>query len=246
MVLEYNPSEIDVVIFCGGKGTRLRDVVSDRPKPMAQVNHRAFLDLLIDYVMSYGHRRFVLCIGHQKDYIKQYYQGHDKPIEIIFAEEESLLGTGGVLKNAESVVKSYPFIIMNGDSFCPVNLHQFVESHKAKQADYSLALVEQQDAKDYGSVKLGPSGEILEFQEKIIRVNGILNAGIYLFNQSIFSTLPLETVCSLEHDIFPKLIQERFYGYVVQADLIDIGTPERYEQALRLFEGDQRGIWVHS
>lgn len=76
---------IDVVILCGGKGERLWPVVSDRPKPMAKIVHRPFLDILIGYVSSFGFKRFILCVRYMKEFIKDYYE--DKK-GIIFSEEK--------------------------------------------------------------------------------------------------------------------------------------------------------------
>ena len=89
------PGKIDVVLLCGGFGTRLKTVVHDRPKPMAEINDRPFLDILIDYVSDYGFKRFILCTGHKGDVIRKYYEAKNTQKIFLFSEEKEPLGTGG-------------------------------------------------------------------------------------------------------------------------------------------------------
>jgi len=226
--------EIDVVILTGGQGTRLREVIKDRPKTMAEINQRPFLDILIDYVSNYGFKRFILCTGHMAHVIKDYYTDKNASREILFSNEDKPLGTGGAVKNAEDFIQSSPCLVMNGDSFCSVDLLQFFDFHLKKRALLSMVVVEATDTKDYGVISLDDSQRIIQFKEKIGKEKAYINAGIYLFEKEIFSLIPPETKYSLEYDLFPKLVGKEFYGYITQERLIDIGTPERYEQGKRL------------
>lgn len=90
-------TDVDVVILCGGKGTRLSEVVRDRPKPMSEINGRSFLDILIGYVSGFGFKRFILSVGYKADYIKDYYKNNRFSFEILFSRENEPLGTAGAL-----------------------------------------------------------------------------------------------------------------------------------------------------
>src|SRR5271169_6589258 len=89
------PQKIDVVILCGGLGTRLKKAVSDRPKPMAEINARPFLDLLVEHIATFGFRRFVLCVGFMADSIEKFYAHKEAPYAIELSHESQPLGTGG-------------------------------------------------------------------------------------------------------------------------------------------------------
>lgn len=128
---------MDVVILCGGLGKRLKSVVDDRPKPMAFVGLRPFLDILIDYIASFGTKRFILCIGHRGGSVKTYFRKR-KNFQIIFSEEKNPLGTGGAIKNAKSFIETSPFLILNGDSFIKANLNNFFNFHLRKKAEISI------------------------------------------------------------------------------------------------------------
>lgn len=227
---------IDVVILCGGLGRRLRSVVCNRPKPMALINERPFLDILIDFIAGFGFRRFILCIGYFGDVIKQYYQNRKSSFEIVFSEEKKPLGTGGALKNAGSLIQSSSFLLVNGDSFCQVDLRKFLGFHIDKNALVSMVLSNMDAPLGYDTVTLGDSQRITKFNTKVKRKeNHFVNAGIYLFQQEALSLIPPHKKFSLEKDFFPKILNKKFYGFVIKEKFIDIGTPERYKQAKKLF-----------
>ena len=70
--------EMDAVILCGGLGTRLRGVLDDCPKPMAEIEGRPFLDILIDHLAKYGATHFILCTGYKGNFIKRYYEKQEE------------------------------------------------------------------------------------------------------------------------------------------------------------------------
>lgn len=235
MVPISNLGDIDVVILCGGLGRRLKGIINDRPKAMAEINSRPFLDILIDYIAGYKFKRFILCVGYMKDVIKRYYEKRSGGLRILFSEERELLGTAGAIKNAEALIKSNPFLVMNGDSFCRINLRSFLDFHIGKKALASIALVPPEKDTDYGAVAVDSKQRLTSFNEKSIpAARGLTSAGIYFFCRDIFKFIPLRINYSLEYDLFPNLINKGnkgIYGYITKEKLVDIGTPERYKMA---------------
>jgi len=226
------PENTDVLILVGGQGKRLRQVVCDRPKPMADINGHPFLDILINYVSGYGFRRIILCTGYMGSLVREHYRTVTNDIEILFSQEEEPLGTGGAVKNAKALIRSDPFLVMNGDSFCAADLGTLVDFHKKMDALLSIVLTHSDTSRDYGSVTLNSCCRITSFSEKVPRAEkSIVNAGIYLMNKDIFSYMPPERRFSLEYDLFPGMVGGRCYGFVTQTRLTDIGTPEQYEAA---------------
>lgn len=227
--------EIDVVILCGGLGSRLCNVVHDRPKPMAGIGQRPFLDILINQMAGFGLRRFVLCTGHMSEVIRDYCGQSNRPVEFIISDEQAPLGTAGTIKNAEGLIHSEPFLVTNGDSYCSVDLAEFYESHVTREALMSMVVVESEDSADYGLVCLDRSQKIVGFKEKGEAGGGFVNAGIYLFRREILSLIPAQTEYSLEYELFPRLVGRNCYAFVSHEQLIDIGTPQRYEWAAQIF-----------
>lgn len=226
---------IDVVILCGGKGKRLQTLISDRPKSMAEINGRPFLDIILDHLSNYGVKRVILCAGYMVDVIRNYYCNKKLIFELVILEEKVPLGTGGAIRDTQGLVKTSSLLVMNGDSFCPINLNDFIGFHRDNKALLSIAVTEVDNAADYGSILLDKDKKIIRFDEKNSGAKVLINTGVYLFTKDILSLIPDEIPYSLEYDFFPNLIGKDIYGFIIQEPFIDIGTPERFKKAKGLF-----------
>lgn len=230
---------IDAVILCGGLGTRLKSEMGGTPKVMAPIEGQPFLDFLIRHLGDSGFKRVVLCTGYKSQFIEKYFKANPQNLTIKFSRETEPLGTGGALKNAGGVIKSDPFIVLNGDSMCPLNFQKFLEFHEAKKALASIVVSKFRDQRDFGSMGLDSTGRINAFKEKIKNKEASggeqanVNAGVYCFNREIFKKMPPDKKFSLEKDFFPTLTKESFFGFMVEESFLDIGTPERYHAALK-------------
>lgn len=223
-----------VAILCGGKGERLREAVEDRPKSLALVNGRPFLDILIDFFFSQGFRDFLLLTGYLAPMIEEYAIEKQKksPIRIFCVTETSPLDTGGALKNAEAHICSENIIVANGDSICMVDLEKLIGFHYEKDAVITMLLATSAQDKEYGNVVIANDGSVVSFQEKVAHgVKGYVNAGIYMINKAVLKSIPPEKRYSLERELFPKFVGNGFYGYAVKREHVDIGTPERFQIA---------------
>lgn len=227
-----NASAMDAVILCGGLGTRLRPISGDLPKVLMPFAGRTFIDILIESLLPFGFRRFVLCVGHLREKVRAHFSARD--YEVVFSEEAEPLGTGGALKNARPHIAGSPFLLLNGDSLCPTDLHGFHDFHVQKGGILSIVLTRPLSENVYGIVELDRENRIVAFREKAeARRGSFINAGIYLAERGIFDLMPEAARFSLETDLIPAILPHGCYGLVTDAKLIDIGTPERYVQALK-------------
>ena len=226
-------SGINVVILCGGLGKRLRPVVYGQPKVLAKIGKKTVLDIIIDNLLLYGFKNIILSVGYLREQIKSHFSNEGNcNYTITFSEEEEPLGTGGAVKRAKDMIKSNPFMVMNGDSICKVDMKKFFEFHIKKEALLSIVLSRSKIAKDYGSVILDDSQKIVGFNEKVTGGSeNIINAGIYIMKKDIFSFMPAQNKFSLEYDLFPNIANNKCYGFLTECEFTDIGTPERYEKA---------------
>ena len=220
---------VDAVILCGGLGTRLRSLAPDKPKVLMPFGDRTFLDILMESLSVAGITRVVLSVGYLKEQIISRYE---KTPGIVFAEETSPLGTGGALKNAAKCIKSKSVLVMNGDSiFTGLDLSTFHEFHAKQKGDISIALAKPRTEKDFGVVTLTDDGRILNFAEKTDPgERGLMNGGVYFIQTHILDSIP-DGPSSIEHDLFPRFAGKSLYGFFSTGEVIDIGTPERYEHA---------------
>jgi len=230
---------IDVVILCGGFGKRLKSIISDRPKPMAEIEGKPFIQFLIECFSNFGIERFILCTGYKDNIIRQYFQDRYGDKEILISKEDKPLGTGGSLRHAIHLIENNPFFVINGDSFCKLNIYDFYKFHVLKKALVSIALVKVKNTEKFGYVNVDTLGSITKFDEKNGSIQeGLINAGIYLMNRDIFSYLKeYPNIFSLEHDLFPGLINKGLFGMKSDCQyFMDIGTPESFFRAQKLLK----------
>jgi NDP-sugar pyrophosphorylase family protein len=215
----------DVVILCGGLGTRLRPLVSDRPKPMALIHGRPFLELLVDQIVAYGFRRIILCVGYRADSITAHFASRTD-CRILFSEEPTPLGTAGALRLSVPLLKTPTVLVLNGDSHCPIDAAALIDFHRRKKAIGTLALVPSPEGRAGSVVTVDEHDRVTEFLEKPAPdVSGHFNAGIYVFERRAFEVIPEAKTCSLEVDVLPSL-RPHLYGFHMEAPLYDIGTPD--------------------
>lgn len=233
-----NPADLDVVILCGGLGTRFRKISNKIPKSLAPIGKNKFLDILIAQLFKQGFRRFILCIRYKGMQIKKYYYNSPYLKYLVFSEEKRLLGTGGAIKNAMRYLKSKNFLVINGDTFCELDYKLFLKFHYNKNFPLaSMVLTKKIGRKNYGMVKINKELKITAFNEKSSHTKAeFINAGIYLFNKSLLSLIPEKQKYSLEYKLFPSLINSDFFGYVSNNRFYDIGTKFGFNKALEFFQ----------
>ncbi len=223
-------------ILAGGLGTRLRPVIADKPKALAPVQGRPFITFLLDLLATAGVERIVFCIGHKGDQIATTLGETYDGIELVYSKEPSPRGTAGALRLALPLLGADPILILNGDSFCEVDLKAFVCFHETRKADATLLLTRVEDARQYGAVELAPDGRITAFTEKGHNRPGWVNAGVYLLRRRFLATVPVDCHVSLEQDTFTRWIGRGLFGYSHGGRFIDIGLPESYARAEQFFQ----------
>lgn len=228
-------------VLVGGKGTRLRSAVSDRPKPMAEVNGRPFLEHLLDYWISQGVEEFILCVGYMADFISKHFQDAYRGATLKYSFDDGELGTGGALSKA---MASFPqqsrFLIINGDTYFAARISDLESALARSKASWVMALFRSNETQRYSAVALDESRRVIEvgshgkasgssFEETLI------NGGVHLVEGNQFNELsaghcvPFSTEEALAHMIQKERLH--LLGLPIEGEFIDIGTPSDYLRA---------------
>lgn len=224
------------LILAGGAGTRLRSVVEDRPKVMAEVCGRPFLEYLLDQLVKWQIREVVLCTGYLAEQIEARFGTIYRGLKLAYSREHAALGTAGALRLALPMIRSTTTLVLNGDSFCGFDFESLWHWHQSRKSKATLVLVQNPDASRFGSVQIGADGRIFCFAEKMNSGKpGLINAGIYLIESERLQAIPEAKFVSLEKDLFPEWVGSEFYGFETRAPFLDIGTPESYAAAQSFF-----------
>ena len=233
-------ADTTALVLAGGLGTRLRSVVSDRPKVLARVAGRPYLAHLLDQLADAGLRRVVLCTGYRADQVRATFGTRYRDLDLRYSEEDRPLGTAGALRLALPQADSEILLVLNGDSYCAADLGafwRFHEGHSWSAPSAALVLTEVANTRRYGRVDVNSNGVVTRFVEKGDTDGpGLINAGIYLMHRGLVESIPAAQPVSLERDVYPNRIARGLYGFATSSAFIDIGTPESYAAADRFFQ----------
>jgi D-glycero-alpha-D-manno-heptose 1-phosphate guanylyltransferase len=233
--LRYNNIIHPIIVLAGGFGTRLQSVLNGLPKPLADINGVPFLNILFSNWIEQGFSRFILSLHYESEKIINHVEILKKSIlidcKVDYVIEESPLGTGGAISY---VVKE---LNLEGDFFV-VNADTWIETGYSEMNAVEgnlIGVVHIENTGRYGTVLLDEFQRIIKFEEKNLNNNsGIINAGVYRLNSSLFSDWDGSSF-SIEKDTFPNLIQNKgLIGIELNTNFIDIGIPEDYLKFCRL------------
>lgn len=223
-------ADVRTLVLAGGKGTRLASVVADRPKVLAPVNDRPFLDHLLAMLERRGLRRLVFLLGHRHEDVTAAL-GARAPGALSFewVVEPEPLGTGGALRHAAAHCQQ-DFFLVNGDTFVDFDAAALLAAHQAADAAVTLAAVQVPDAGRYGALEVDPNGAVRAFREKVQPSGpGLINGGVYVVSPRVLALVAAGRAVSLESEVMPLLLArgERLLAVPQPgATFFDIGTPE--------------------
>lgn len=239
---------MQAVLLAGGLGTRLRSVVSDRPKPMALIGDKPFMEYVVHELSRHGITDIIFAVGYKGSVVEDYFGDGSRfeaadgsgSLKIRYAYEEELLGTAGAIKNAARLVTEDRFFVLNADTFYQIDYGRLVRLQQEMGLDLALVLREVPDVSRYGEAVL-TDNRLTGFNEKATQARpGTINGGIYLMSRELLSDIP-EGKVSLENEMIPRWLGENraIGGFVNDGYFIDIGIPEDY---FRFIEDVKKGV----
>lgn len=225
---------MDALILAGGKGTRLSSVISHVPKPMAPIADRPFMEYLLDYLIDQGVERLILSTGYKHEVIETFFGASYRGIEVSYVQELEPLGTGGaILRALETVTRGENVIVLNGDTYFPVDLRAMFQHHLHLNSDVTVALRTERNPARFGKVTMDGS-RIVSFREKENGTGTLINGGIYIVHVARLLSSQLPNIFSFERDFLETSTESRYLaGFISDAYFIDIGIPEDYAAAQR-------------
>jgi mannose-1-phosphate guanylyltransferase len=232
----------EAILLVGGKGTRLRPLTVNTPKPMLEVAGVPFLSHLLARAKDAGIDRIVFATAYRPEVFEEYFgDGSAFGLEFDYVTETEPLGTGGAIRNVADRLRSAPdepVMIFNGDILSGVDLASLVDAHRERDADVTLHLtrVPREKLSAFGLVPTDEDDWVTAFREKPQRVEDIvtdqINAGCYVFRRSVIDDIPAGRPVSVERETFPGLLAAgaKVLGVVEQSYWRDLGTPQAFVQ----------------
>jgi len=220
----------EVVILCGGKGSRLAEETSIRPKPMVEIGGKPILWHIMKIYSDYGIKKFILALGYKSEYIKEYFYNarisqsdftlkmepdaepifynkmmeSDWEISFIDTGEDTL--KGGRLKKLEKYIKGDDFFVTYGDGVADVNIEELYKFHKAHGKIASVTAVHPPSR--FGEMDLNGT-DVQSFEEKPQMASGYINGGYFVFKKELLNYLVDDEKCDLEFGALQKIAEEK-------------------------------------
>ena len=218
--------------MAGGEGTRLRPLTSNQPKPMLPLANRPMMEHIVRLLKEHGFDEIVVTLAFLPQAIRTYFgDGSEFGVRMVYATEETPLGTAGSVLNARQELTER-FLVISGDVLTDFDLSAELAQHEAKGALATLALIAVPDTTAYGVVPTRDDLQVDAFLEKTTSPpTNRINAGAYVLEREVVDRIPAGRAVSFEHEVFPQLVGEGLYGYLAEGYWIDIGTPDRYLEA---------------
>jgi glucose-1-phosphate cytidylyltransferase len=219
---------MQVVILCGGMGTRLRDVADDVPKPMVPVGGKPILWHIMNGYARQGFRKFVLCLGYKSWVIKQYFLNYglasadltvgtrsNGPVkvhsnaaddwQVTLAETGLSTMTGGRVRQVARYLDGDRFMLTYGDGLADVDLHALLAFHRAHGRVGTVTTVRPPGR--FGEVEIdGPL--VAEFAEKPLLSRGRISGGFFVFERRFVDRLRDDPGLVLEQEPLMQLARD--------------------------------------
>jgi NDP-sugar pyrophosphorylase family protein len=226
----------DTIILAGGIGSRLRGVVADRPKCLAEINGRPFLAYQLEQLEREGIRDVILSTGYMAEKVEAAFGARHGSIALRYSREEKPLGTGGGVKRALGLCRHEHMLVLNGDSYFDFDWRDFFGWFDPVAMRLAMVLAWVEDGRRFGQIQIDDLGRVVRFQEKNEAVGpSWINAGTYLIRRAALAQFETGESFSLERDFFPAQIGRDFFARGYRKRFIDIGTPESYRAAENFF-----------
>tara|TARA_B100001250_G_C19810000_1_gene795298 strand:- start:2284 stop:2967 length:684 start_codon:yes stop_codon:yes gene_type:complete len=220
------------IILAGGLGTRLRDVVKDKPKVLASVNNKPFITYLLDKLIFAGFDSVFISTGYKGNMISEMIGSRYKTLEVYYSNEESPLGTGGAVKRASKLIDKDKILVLNGDTYISPNINKLID--KIDQNTEAVVTTRVKQNTRYNSISIDHNNHIISFNKETSKKSCIINSGLYLLCRKSILEYSFDKF-SLEDDYIPyRLIKNKILSISFTGTFIDIGIPSDYFKAQNL------------
>jgi UDP-N-acetylglucosamine diphosphorylase / glucose-1-phosphate thymidylyltransferase / UDP-N-acetylgalactosamine diphosphorylase / glucosamine-1-phosphate N-acetyltransferase / galactosamine-1-phosphate N-acetyltransferase len=233
-------ANLDCVLLCAGRGTRLRPFTDRYPKVLVPIGSVPLLDLILRRIARLGVRRVLLVVGYRQSQVRRHVgSGSRFGLRVVYRVQRKLNGTGAALKVAGPWVRSQWFLAAYGDVWAPFH----VWKRLASQAGPSILAARVSDASQFGRLQVsrarGKPRLIGVFEKDGMHTPGLVNAGLYRLPRGIFPFVNELGASSRGEVEFPAaLVRYSVTRNPVEVTTtrfwLDIGSPERLQEAARL------------
>lgn len=223
---------MQIVILAAGRGTRMKDLTDNIPKPMLEINGKPILAYKLE-ALSKEIDEVIFVIGYLGNQIQQYFGSEYAGRKISYVVQEKLDGTGGATLLVKDIIKDN-FLVMMGD-----DLYLREDIEKLLPHDLAVLGLEVADPRRFGVIRQDENGNLLEIIEKP-DMNGpaLANIGLYKLNKKFFD-FPLVAISEKEYGL-PQTLASMAKDFAIKVEKTNnwfpIGNPDDLANAEKVIE----------
>ena len=226
---------MQIVLLCGGLGTRLKSVVGSTPKGLIKINNKHFIEYIFESFLEYKIKKVHLCLGFGSQKYIELIKKLNTPFEISYSieKEDFLLGTGGALKNSLEDFEDN-FIVQYGDSILGLNYKKLYNKHLNSGKDMTMSILSKDHTSETPNMRctFDQEGNINCIYDKFdssIDANYI-DYGALVFKKCIFKNIREDRfdLASVQKNLTKE---KRATFFEVKKPYIEIGNPRSLEMA---------------
>jgi len=221
---------VDVVVMAGGKGTRLRPLTEQTPKPLLKVGDKPILEHNIQRLSLFGMDDFWISVNYLGDQIEKHFgDGNNNNLKIEYIWEDEPLGTIGSVSKIDDFIHDY-VLVTNSDILTNLDYEDLFLRFKDEDADFAVVTIPYKVDVPYAVLETS-NGHVMSFKEKPTYTY-YSNGGIYLMKKEVTDRIPKHSFYDTT-DLMEDLIEsgKKVISYPLNGYWLDIGKPEDYEKA---------------
>lgn len=254
------------MILAAGKGTRVRPITNDTPKPMIPLLQKPVLESIIEHLKTCGIDEIIINTSYLSSKIENYFGNGSKfGVQIAYSFEGEILedeivskalGSAGGMKKIQDFSKFFDdtFVVLCADALIDLDIQKVIALHKEKKALATIALkqVPINETSKYGIVQLDENDKILTFQKKPDikdAISDLANTGIYVFEPEIFDYIPSGKEFDIGGDLLPLLAKQDLgiYGVNIPYEWVDIGNiNDFYDATFKILSKEIKGYKINA
>lgn len=224
------------VIMAGGKGTRIQSINKEVPKPMITILNKPILEKEIEVLKNQGIKDIILVVGYLKEVITDYFKNGEKfGVNISYIEENEPLGTAGALYYLKNELNE-DFLLLNGDILFNIDINKFYLAHKKNNCLVTILTHPNSHPYDSGVIEANKNNQVTKWltkEEPRLYYKNRVNAGIHFISNKLLDEFKELKKLDLDRDVLkPLILKHQLYVYDSPEYILDMGTPERYYQAI--------------
>jgi len=230
------------LVLAAGRGTRIRSIALDVPKPLIAVAGRTVLERNLDQLAEAGVRDVWINLHYRGEQIAARIGDGDRyGLRVRYSWESELLGTAGAAKKLESSLGVGTFLVISSDTLTALDLDAMVARHRQRSAMATIAVFDRNRVPNTGlaggRVVIDDAGRVVRFEEGTAHEESFsspyVNTSVYVLEPEILDLMPANTFYDFGHDVFPSLLRlgARFDAYPIVRYCLGIDTPEALMRA---------------